>query len=84
MFVTNIHTQELRQNRFILFRRFVKNTFLFQSEQKESMHLVIKLSYILKICSKRNTQALNNYEHVAFALKRNFFFSKNNLRTILG
>lgn len=33
------------------------------------MHLVIKLSYILKIFSKRNTQALNNYEHVASAFK---------------
>lgn len=43
--------------------------FLFQSEQNESMHLVIKLFCSLKICPKRNTQALNSYEHVAFAFK---------------
>lgn len=43
--------------------------FLSQSEQNESMHLVIKLFCSLKICSKRSTEALNSYEHVAFAFK---------------
>lgn len=69
MFVTNIHTGAQTEEIYFCPSRFVKNTFLFQSEQKENMHLVIKLFYILKICSKRNTQALNNYERVAFVFK---------------
>lgn len=70
MFVTNIHTGAQTEEIYFCFpSRFVKNTFLFQSEQKENMHLVIKLFYTLKIFSKRNTQALVNYEHVAFDFK---------------
>lgn len=68
----NIHTGAQTEEIYFFPSSFVKNTFLFQSEQKktkQNMHLVIKLTYILKIFSKRNTQAPNNYEHIAFAFK---------------
>lgn len=50
--------------------------FLFHSEQKESMQLLIKHFHILKICSKWGTWALNYYGHTTFAIKRLFSFRK--------
>lgn len=53
--------------------------FLFHSEQKESMQLLIKHFHILKICSKWRTWALN-YGHTTFFPSKKLAQNGNSLK----